>query len=288
MEKENPAARRRVNVITAHFTTTTAAAYDHTPLFPMNCSSSLNSVIQRRDNKTYFARQGSSSQACFMRQVSTEQGSSSQGGVPLKCTGTPNEGSPKVFEAPLFSRATSLEPKIPNAAGVFPPLVQDSKLSATEPPQFSRANRRINGGKRLCSKTKIHALSSGSKWNPRFDVAESGRIYLVTVELPGVNVNDIRVEVNDKTVLEFDTIGDALRFASNCLWQLILWLKIFQLLLFDNSLTVTGNRKTQRERVTSDPPQSVYHKREILQGPYKVMWSLPPNVDKDGVIATFV
>lgn len=33
MEMENPAARRRVNVITAHFTTTTA--YDHTPLFPM-------------------------------------------------------------------------------------------------------------------------------------------------------------------------------------------------------------------------------------------------------------
>ena len=90
------------------------------------------------------------------------QGSSSQGGVPLKCTGTPNEGSPKAFEAPLFSRPTSLEPKIPNAAGVFPPLVHDSKLSATEP-QFSRANRRINGGKQLCSKTKTHALSSGKE-----------------------------------------------------------------------------------------------------------------------------
>lgn len=89
------------------------------------------------------------------------QGSFSQGDVPLKCTGTPNEGSPKAFEAPLFSQPTSLEPKIPNAAGVFPPLVHDSKLSATEPPQFSRANRRINGGKQLCSETKIHALSSG-------------------------------------------------------------------------------------------------------------------------------
>ncbi|KAM7468334.1 hypothetical protein LguiB_015896 [Lonicera macranthoides] len=54
-----------------------------------------------------------------MRQVSTEQGSSSQGGVPLKCTGTPNEGSPKVFEAPLFSRATSLEPKSQMLLGYF-------------------------------------------------------------------------------------------------------------------------------------------------------------------------
>lgn len=40
---------------------------------PQNCTSCLNSVIQRRDNIMHFARQGSSSQACFMRQASTDQ-----------------------------------------------------------------------------------------------------------------------------------------------------------------------------------------------------------------------
>lgn len=33
-----------------------------------NCNSTLNSVIRRRDNKMYFARQGSVFQATFMRQ----------------------------------------------------------------------------------------------------------------------------------------------------------------------------------------------------------------------------
>ncbi|XVF01664.1 hypothetical protein REPUB_Repub04eG0107700 [Reevesia pubescens] len=46
-----------------------------------NCSGSLNSVIQRCDNRMYFARQGSSYQAYFMRQVSREE--CRGGGLPL-------------------------------------------------------------------------------------------------------------------------------------------------------------------------------------------------------------
>ena len=30
------------------------------------------------------------------------------------------------------------------------------------------------------------------------DVAESGRGYVITVEIPGVNIKDIRVEVDEK------------------------------------------------------------------------------------------
>ena len=36
------------------------------------------------------------------------------------------------------------------------------------------------------------------EWCPRMDVAESGRTYVITVEIPGVSVKDIRVEVDEK------------------------------------------------------------------------------------------
>lgn len=39
---------------------------------------------------------------------------------------------------------------------------------------------------------------AGIEWSPRMDVEESGRNYILTVEAPGVNVNDIRVEINDQ------------------------------------------------------------------------------------------
>jgi HSP20 family molecular chaperone IbpA len=39
---------------------------------------------------------------------------------------------------------------------------------------------------------------AGIEWSPRMDVAESDRNYVMTVEIPGVNINDIRVEVDDQ------------------------------------------------------------------------------------------
>ena len=38
---------------------------------------------------------------------------------------------------------------------------------------------------------------SVSKWIPRMDVAESRLAYNVVIELPGVNADEIRVEVNN-------------------------------------------------------------------------------------------
>ena len=47
--------------------------------------------------------------------------------------------------------------------------------------------------------SNIHILFSFSvsKWIPRMDVAESRLAYNVVVELPGVNADEIRVEVNN-------------------------------------------------------------------------------------------
>lgn len=39
--------------------------------------------------------------------------------------------------------------------------------------------------------------SAGIEWSPRMDVAESESKYVITVEVPGVSISDIRVEVDD-------------------------------------------------------------------------------------------
>lgn len=55
-------------------------------------------------------------------------------------------------------------------------------------------------------------------------------------------------------------------------------------------LIVTGNRATQWWKLASCSNDSIsaYHKREILQGPYQVVWTLPANANKDRVSAQFV
>lgn len=60
--------------------------------------------------------------------------------------------------------------------------------------------------------------------------------------------------------------------------------------LFCNSLIVKGSRSTEFWRTASHSSKSVsaYHKREIIQGPYQIVWPLPSNVDKDNVSAEFV
>ncbi|XP_058208717.1 uncharacterized protein LOC131321786 [Rhododendron vialii] len=251
---ESQVARRRMSTIGGHF----ASAADDisgsaTQIFPLNCTSSLNSIIQRRDNIMHFARQGSSSQACFMRQASTDQVSSAQSGVPLKSTSSTTEGSSNAFEAPLFSRLTSMQPNFPNAT-VIQAVVQDCKLPRTEPPKFARPHRSLRRLHQSPSRKKIHPFgSSGFEWSPRMDVAESRRSYVLLVELPGVSIHDIRVEASDQ------------------------------------SLTVMGKNSDQRGRaVHSKDSASGFHKREISHGPYQVVWPLPSNANKDDISAEFV
>ncbi|KAL4622347.1 hypothetical protein ACB092_06G290600 [Castanea dentata] len=278
---EIQAARRRINLIAAHFSPTDDISV--TKVLPMNCSSSLNSVLRRRDNRMFFARQGSVSQANFMRQATIEENcSSEQATIEEKCNSNLNsviqrcdnrmffarqgsvsqanfmrqatteeinpaesdlplkpsgyKGSYNDSEAPLFSRPVKKEPDFANVAH---PVVQGCMLTVPEPPKFAGPGRRTNG--------RI-------EWSPRMDVAESGCNYVVTLEIPGVNRHDIRVEVDDQ------------------------------------KLTVQGRRSTQYWKASgfSNDSISAYHKQEILQGPYQVVWPLPANVNKDSVSAEFL
>ncbi|XP_075671152.1 uncharacterized protein LOC142640779 [Castanea sativa] len=278
---EIQAARRRINLIAAHFSPTDDISV--TKVLPMNCSSSLNSVLRRCDNRMFFARQGSVSQANFMRQATIEENcSSEQATIEEKCNSNLNsviqrcdnrmffarqgsvsqanfmrqatteeinpadsdlplkpsgyKGSYNDSEAPLFSRPVKKEPDFANVAQ---PVVQGCMLTVPEPPKFAGPGRRTSG--------RI-------EWSPRMDVAESGCNYVVTVEIPGVNRHNIRVEVDDQ------------------------------------KLTVQGRRSTQYWKASgfSNDSISAYHKQEILQGPYQVVWPLPANVNKDSVSAEFL
>ncbi|PPD94202.1 hypothetical protein GOBAR_DD08782 [Gossypium barbadense] len=98
-------------------------------------------------------------------------------------------------------------------------------------------------------------LFGGTKWSPKMDVAESGHNYIMMVEVPGVSIGDIRVEVDDQ------------------------------------NLTVRGKRSSHCWKLAadcSDGSISAYHKREISQGPYQVVWPLPANVNRDSVSAEFL
>ncbi|KAK3446205.1 hypothetical protein EUGRSUZ_A01949 [Eucalyptus grandis] len=190
-EMEGQVARRRISTIAGHFVAgedISAAAR----VVPLNCSASLNSVIQRYDNRMYFARQGSSSQGSFMRQASIDQ--QVRPTQPGTC-----QGSCNASEAPSFSRPSRTEQKLPNF-GLIQPRAQCCNLTAAEPaPSFARPNRRISRQKQSNLKKKVDPLNSrGARWSPRMDVVESERNYVLTLEVPGVSSKDIRVEVSDQ------------------------------------------------------------------------------------------
>ncbi|EXB80840.1 hypothetical protein L484_020098 [Morus notabilis] len=296
---EAQAVRRRINTISAHFAPTDELSATH--VLPMNCSSTLNSVIRRydnkmyfarqgsafqasfmrqgsnedvletgntdsyntlnsmttgrRDSKMYFARQGSSHQACFMRQAGTEEVLPDQSGTPLKYCSCGNEFSYFVSqEEPLFSRPSSTGKNF-STAGVIQPAFQSYALSAADPPKFAMPSGRIGQQKETYTKEETYSSTSNViEWSPKLDIAESGRTYVITVEIPGVSVKDIRVEVDDK------------------------------------KLTVAGKRSTQYLKVAGCTNDSIsaYLRREIVQGPYEVVWPLPANVNKDSVSAEFL
>ncbi|TMW82716.1 hypothetical protein EJD97_005168 [Solanum chilense] len=237
---ESQIVRRRVNMITAHLTAHDDISASATHLFPMSCSGSLNSAIPRRyDNRMNYARQSSSSQACFMRTTnSSEQGSCTESTAAFKASDYAKKSS-RAFEGPMFSRPAN-----------------NCKHNGTveEAPKFARPRTRTNEAPRFQLKERRNELESNeNEWSPKMDVAESGSMYVVSIELPGVNINDIKVEVSDK------------------------------------SLIVSGNRSTQCKVASYlNGLVSAYHKKEIVQGPYRVFWPLPSNANKNRVSAEFV
>ncbi|XP_010925588.2 18.8 kDa class II heat shock protein isoform X1 [Elaeis guineensis] len=251
---EHEIARRRISRILDHVAGPGEVSPPNPHLFPMNCSSTLSTIIPRCDNRLLFARQGSVSQGYFMQQVSTRQNfgpgiSSQQNSCPAK-----GESSCQPFRKPMFSRPVQTESTLSISRDNYS-VKQDLTLSSNDHPKFARpGSGKIKKPQLLCSRTRQTSISNGMEWSPRMDVAESGANYVVTVELPGVNLIDMRVEVDNQ------------------------------------SLTIIGKRSTQQHRMPNCAGNSnpVYHQREILQGPFRVVWPLPIDVNKDSVSAEFV
>ncbi|ESR61266.1 hypothetical protein CICLE_v10016256mg [Citrus x clementina] len=258
---EAEVARRRINRITGHVVAATIMNDDiissTTHLLPMNCSSSLNSVIRRCDNRVNFARQASNAQGCFMRPASNEQSPCNAfdapmfarpcSCMPLKCDASP--------EAPLFSRPARMEPAEFRNYTLMQPLPQDCKLSTPDLRKFAKPDGRSVKQVQFGSNKKSPSFKpTGIEWSPRMNVSELGSNYVMTVEIPGVHVNDIRVEVDDR------------------------------------KLTVMAKHSTECWKVAgcSNGSISAYHRREYGQEPYQIVWALPTNVDKDIISAEFL
>ncbi|XP_078428245.1 uncharacterized protein LOC144700663 isoform X2 [Wolffia australiana] len=223
---ESEIALRRMRRIADHVAPSLEVV-DHPPnqISPVNCSSMMRYGNPRRDNRMFFSRQGSASQGRFMRQVSIAQHS---GGEPmLSRPFTP-------VDNPLFAKFRQA-------------IAEVNVENSPEPPNFARPC----SGKTLVPFNQIDDRLAPYETPPRTDIAESALCHIVTVELPGANIVDIKVEVDDK------------------------------------NLTVTG--KYSYPRWKTEIPNAcagiVYHQREILQGPYKLIWPLPSNVNRDSVSA---
>lgn len=161
-----------------------------------NCSS-FNSVIQRYDNRMYFARQASSSQGCFMRPSSSEQvlivefmavldvvhsiflklticyicqspckaseaPLSARPFLPLKCSGLTNDGSCNTSEAPLFARPARTELNNANLSQIKH-QVQDCKLFTPDMSKFSKQDRRIGPKEQFRLKKNTYFSESNGK-----------------------------------------------------------------------------------------------------------------------------
>ncbi|CAK7348154.1 unnamed protein product [Dovyalis caffra] len=251
---DSEAVRRRMNMIVAHLAPTIADDIAPAHLLPMNCSASLNPVIRRCDNRMYFARQGSASQTCFMRQAgSIQQGSSEKLLRSSASSETEWSCNAELIKdgAPLFSRPAEMEPNLSNVEATLTPA-KDCQSAMPDLPKFARPNRRtMNRNVQFQFEKKVYSSdqSNGIEWSPRMDVVESGVNYVLTIEIPGVNAKDIRVEIRGQ------------------------------------NLIVMGKRSTKFWRIgaggCSNDSISRYHKREILEGPYEVVWQLPSDGNKD-------
>ncbi|PKA64470.1 17.6 kDa class I heat shock protein 1 [Apostasia shenzhenica] len=250
-------ATNRVRRILDH-----VAAGDEIPpssshLFAMNCSSTLNSSVRRYDNRTIFARQGFVSNAGFMQQASTKQShgcsDSASKNVASNCSAGSGDSSYQNQGEPLFSRKAQVNFDLPDL-GDGRLLKQDCALYSTEAPNFSSANSGKIHQQPLSTRTTQPSLFDGLVWSPRIDIAESYSGYAVTVELPGVSINGISVVVDDQ------------------------------------NLTIAGKRIIRQWGLPNFSADSdlIYHRKEILQGPYQVLWPLPKDVNKDCISAEYV
>ncbi|XP_021767408.1 uncharacterized protein LOC110731832 [Chenopodium quinoa] len=261
---ESEVIRRRINTISAHFAAgivTEDVTAPNAHLIPLNCSSNISTSFRRLDNRMLFGRQASASQGYFMRQAMLN--STEQGNQVSKCKDCSakreNEKKTTVLESPLFSRPASKDPLYSRPVqeelnssdiGVTESCKQDEVLPASEchtsvVPQEKQSS---------CTRQMFSSQINGMGWSPRINIVESKRSHVVTVELPGVEINDIRVEMDDK------------------------------------NLIVRGKRsmKWLKAGGCSNDSFTTYHRREIAQGPYQIILPLPPSANKNSVSAELV
>uniref|UniRef100_A0A0D6R9F8 SHSP domain-containing protein n=1 Tax=Araucaria cunninghamii TaxID=56994 RepID=A0A0D6R9F8_ARACU len=262
---ESESANRRIHQIACHLIANNEVGGGI--LFPMSCSGTMNSVIKRYDNMVLFARQGTSSQGYYMRQVTIKQfpendaRSASHMGAPLECTSEFSSACDKrtfvsnASQDPIFSRPAEFQQGSTVSLEIPQQQLQNTQPAAARSPLFAKPASGIN---KVGKSTSTGHLTgeiinnfSGLEWSPKMDVAESGCAYVVTIELPGVAASGIRAEVDDKRLI------------------------------------VTGKRSTEWWKEGNDK-SAVYHKRELSEGPYHVVWQLPANSNKDAVSAEFI
>ncbi|XP_024989004.1 uncharacterized protein LOC112523574 [Cynara cardunculus var. scolymus] len=252
---EAQTARRRVEIITAHLSPadniSATAVGPH--VFPLNCSGGLTSIKRRGDNRIDFARQDSRSQGGFMRQASTEQDFSGQSSLPSMSTLSHKDGSSELV-TPLFSQPASINSNVPKVRNLQY-AVDDYMLPSPQPPKFARTTVERDVPRKFSPKNSMHTtkhLGLEEKQSPRMDVAESKGKYILLIELPGISKDDIRVEVHNTTLI----VQTAKGRTTSCSF--------------------------------SDRASSSYYRREILEGPFEIVWPLPLDVNPDSVSAEFL
>lgn len=209
----------------------------------MNCNRTPTCMAQRIDNRMVFDGQESVSQAGVMQQASSKRDSSLQN-FKCSCDSIMDSSYEKQGET-FFCKKDKENASLSNLGGVHSSK-QDSASSSIESLKFSEPSQ---------ERISHPSISDGLVWSPRIDVVECSSNYIVIVEIPGVNMNEIRVEVDDQ------------------------------------SLTITGKRVMQqqwRNLMSFRDLNLIYHRKEILQGPYEVIWPLPKDIDRDRVSAEFV
>ncbi|KAI3764106.1 hypothetical protein L2E82_14109 [Cichorium intybus] len=163
-----------------------------------------------------------------------------------------NEQGSSELVPPMFSQPASINSNVPKVREILY-AVKDYSLPSSQPPKFARTTLETDVPMKFIPYNNTHATKGVErKQSPRMDVAESGGKYILLIELPGVSKDDIRVEVNNTT------------------------------------LTVQTTKGRTVACSLSDSTGSAYHKREILEGPFEIMWPLPFDVNPDSVSAEFL
>ncbi|KAK1425442.1 hypothetical protein QVD17_20794 [Tagetes erecta] len=219
----NETARRRIEMIGAHFSAadTISATAVATHIFPLNCSGGLNTIKRRCDNAMHFARQDSKSQGCFMRPTSTKQDCLDQPALTFKSTHSQKDLSSELVTTPMFSQPSSVTSDVPKVRNIQY-SASDHLLSSLQPPTFSRTTAKREAPMKFNPKNNTRAIKRpglAKKLSPRMDIAESGGKYVLMIELPGISIDDIRVEVDDTTLTIQTTRGKATASANSSYYK---------------------------------------------------------------------